>query len=647
MSGTVQLSKHVRNSLLSTFRKESPKVKMNSAVKEPNNVDDLPMTTDDEDQPSSSEEAIVDSSDDDEPSENIQRTIFKRKTDPNLPIAASNAKGRLSIAKEKGSAGLAGIASTRRSIRRTEGKKRSKDDVEDDNEGGDDLFTSKKVKIDSESLAGEVGAHMSSESLIFGKLRAQRGYGKKSQTSTPHAKLKLKRYTSDSMSPERRPELKNRYSALDSSPVADLKLSLPSKTEEGDFSQRSDGPSSEDKSDPPRALGGSDKEQKSIRRPDKKGKKKTIEMAPDPVSQRPQFKMPDAYSNYSPSAELVDLDVRIDDESMVDKRQLGPGMALCPLCAEQVDEKLLQQFSNGERMKLVRQVRFCRMHNKVSAQKIWDERGYPAVDWASLQARIDGHHDFLKSIIMGTRSHFGDLLQENIRTGQARTLLTTKDYLTPGYYGLRGMSVMTETVTDVFSNLLRKRAPVDPRISGRGYTGFVQAVLVPELAVKLIQEDLGLGEDQAREVMTESRAVGEILNDEKRHIHSRASIQMPGEIQEDEDDNVKDENSDDSASVRLEIQETADGVSDVSSPPSYSQRPMSAKAPELDESDSDDSLGSLSGKNTKKHQTSVKKQNTTTVSSRAAPSSKDIEDPTPGKTDEVEDSDDSSSLASF
>lgn len=43
----------------------------------------------------------------------------------------------------------------------------------------------------------------------------------------------------------------------------------------------------------------------------------------------------------------------------------------------------------------------------------------------------------------------------------------------------------------------------------------LQFVLVPELGVRLIKEDMGIADDnEAREVMRESCAVGVILNEE-------------------------------------------------------------------------------------------------------------------------------------
>lgn len=655
MSRHVQLPKKGVPPLLKTINKNNPQFDMKKSVKEPENIDDPPIedTASEDEHQHSPLHQFVDSSDDDVSFGNIQRTTFKPKTVSNATIATGN--GRQSAAKKQGSAVMAGKISERRSARQIGAKKRTKDDVDDDDDDADghDLFGSKRTKINSAELASKVGDHMSSERMSSSKRPAiQRGYGRKSQTSDPQAKFRIKRHISDSTSPEKKPKFKSRnFSPVNSSPVSNLKLSQPFNAEDGESSPLSEAPSSEERSDPPRALDNRNKKQKPTRRPKRKDKNKVKEFSPDPVSHKPQFKMPDSYNDYAPSAKLVNLDATMDDSPAEKPRQLDPGMALCPMCDDQVDEELLKEFSNGERMRLSRQAKFCRMHKQVSAKKTWEEKGYPMVDWANLEARIEGHHDLLESLIMGSGSHFGDLLKENIRTGQARTLLTTDEYLTPGYYGLRGMSVMTEAVVAMFSNLLRKRAPVDMRVSGRGYTGFVQSVLVPELAVKLIQEDLHLGEDQAREVMEESRAVGEILNDEKRQSQSQAHLQMHDESQDKGDEDAEERNtysSDDDAPVELKIEQAADSVSDLSSPSSYSQRSASVKAQsqEAHDSDSDESLKSLGGRMTKRDQASVEKQDVTILPSRSSPRSRNLQDVAP-VTLEVDDSDDASSLVSF
>lgn len=235
------------------------------------------------------------------------------------------------------------------------------------------------------------------------------------------------------------------------------------------------------------------------------------------VPSMPTLKIPDGFENdyisHAPISKSIDTDMLIHKTPA--ERQIDPGMASCPICEEQVDKEWLKDFSKNQYMTIRRQMAFCHMHKMKTARSTWEAKGYPSIVWGSLEQRIQQQHNYLESLIRGEPSNYGGLLWEKIMKGESKTLLTVKDYPTPGYYGLRGMSLMTETITGMFSTLLRERAPQDKLISARGYMIFVQLVLVPELAVRLIQEDMSLDQVGARKVMEESRAVGEILNDEE------------------------------------------------------------------------------------------------------------------------------------
>ncbi|OCL10668.1 hypothetical protein AOQ84DRAFT_275659, partial [Glonium stellatum] len=80
---------------------------------------------------------------------------------------------------------------------------------------------------------------------------------------------------------------------------------------------------------------------------------------------------------------------------------------------------------------------------------------------------------------------------------------------TTGYYGARGARVLMERVTARFAAELRRRAPADRLIAAGGVGQFVQEVLVPELVTLLIMEDMEVGEEQAREILRESGAIGD------------------------------------------------------------------------------------------------------------------------------------------
>ncbi|KAI5279028.1 hypothetical protein KEM52_004552 [Ascosphaera acerosa] len=66
-----------------------------------------------------------------------------------------------------------------------------------------------------------------------------------------------------------------------------------------------------------------------------------------------------------------------------------------------------------------------------------------------------------------------------------------------------------------FARKMRQLAPADELIKNASVAGFVQAVLVPELALLFVKEDMRVeGDEEARRIIEESRTIGELLNDQ-------------------------------------------------------------------------------------------------------------------------------------
>lgn len=255
-----------------------------------------------------------------------------------------------------------------------------------------------------------------------------------------------------------------------------------------------------------------------------KSRAKKQKESPEPVSeeasQKPAFKL----------ATLDDLDfsdggnndfaasfesVISDDEASDISLESSAVTAKCPMCHEVVDAQLLAKHSDHGRMNIKKQAAFCRLHKRQTALSSRSQNGYPKIDWGTIGRRFDKHQNFLREILEGTRqSHYTNSLKENIESGKNRTVLKTDDSLTPGYYGPRGLRAMTEYILRTLSPVIRKRAIEDRLVSARGYTGYVQAVLVPELTVRLIMEDMDVDKDDAREIMQDSIEVGELLHED-------------------------------------------------------------------------------------------------------------------------------------
>ncbi|KAI1333239.1 hypothetical protein F5Y16DRAFT_355208 [Xylariaceae sp. FL0255] len=192
---------------------------------------------------------------------------------------------------------------------------------------------------------------------------------------------------------------------------------------------------------------------------------------------------------------------------------------ICPMCNEEVDRELLDKHQKRGKMNIREQTAFCRLHKRLTASKSETEKGYPRIDWKALEGRCLSHKEFLGDILNDNRpSHYREIFKKKVDSGKNRTLLTSQDNLTPGYYGPRGLRVMTEFIMRVLSSTIRMRAVEDRLISARSYTGYVQSVLVPELTVRLIMEDMSIAEEKARQVLQESVEIGELLYEETRDV---------------------------------------------------------------------------------------------------------------------------------
>lgn len=204
--------------------------------------------------------------------------------------------------------------------------------------------------------------------------------------------------------------------------------------------------------------------------------------------------------------------------------------ARCPMCNALVDPAEIRAYGN---MNIRMQEKFCRAHRKKTAEKDWEEKGYPAINWEKLDSRISKHHALIKKLINGEDSYYRELMEDKVNAGKDRSLMKMTSNLTPGYYGTRGLRAISENIMHKFTPLLKKRIVEDKLMSARGFTPYVQSVLVPEVASRLIMEDLSVTLEKARDVLTESVEVGELLNDEIRDVVKR---RIEDSEDEDEDD---------------------------------------------------------------------------------------------------------------
>jgi hypothetical protein len=252
-----------------------------------------------------------------------------------------------------------------------------------------------------------------------------------------------------------------------------------------------------------------------------------------PATQRPGFKAPilnfndddlvgtarsvlNAESSQKPSASAPAPLPADDDED--EAFQTMTQRAKCPMCGESVEPADLRAFGI---MNTRKQEKFCRSHRKTTALQTWDAEEYPTIDWEKLDSRITKHHLFIKKLINGADSHYRERLAETVNAGKNRSLLKSEYNPTPGYYGARGLRAISENTMRKFTPLLKQRMVVDRLMAARGFTPYVEYVVVPEVAVKLIMEDMNCGAERAREIMSESLGVGELLSEEIKDVVTR------------------------------------------------------------------------------------------------------------------------------
>ena len=203
----------------------------------------------------------------------------------------------------------------------------------------------------------------------------------------------------------------------------------------------------------------------------------------------------------------------------------SPSKARCPLCKGLVEKLFLEGIAGGKRMTVRQQAEFCKAHKIKSAHDEWRDRGFPTIDWSTFDRRLKTYHHRIEDLLRGDKASFyRNAFEDTVRSGKNRTLRQvmmqgeTMEGLSPGYYGSRGAKMMVDNIISRFSSKLRRLGGSDKLISASGVSGYVQAVLAPELAVMLVMDDMKTDQDSAREILRDSIDIGNLLNEEEDEV---------------------------------------------------------------------------------------------------------------------------------
>lgn len=75
-----------------------------------------------------------------------------------------------------------------------------------------------------------------------------------------------------------------------------------------------------------------------------------------------------------------------------------------------------------------------------------------------------------------------------------------------------------DAIINHFAGKFKHLAPTDGLIKAAGVSGFVQSVMVPELAVMLVKEDMNIEDADARQIMRDSMEIGNLINEQPDDI---------------------------------------------------------------------------------------------------------------------------------
>jgi len=192
----------------------------------------------------------------------------------------------------------------------------------------------------------------------------------------------------------------------------------------------------------------------------------------------------------------------------------------CPLCEEPVEKSHYFDFWIGKKKTVSYQTKFCKEHKRRKANKEYQEKGYPEIDWDEFPSKIRDYHPQLKAVLRNEKpSEYRDKHAQRLADKDARAvrkqLNSDAAYeSTTGYFGSRGKRAMMEGIASQLGLVIAECVERDPVVAFNGFATFIQSVLVPELTVWMVMDDKGVSEKKAKEVVRESGALGEVVNEE-------------------------------------------------------------------------------------------------------------------------------------
>ncbi|KAK6349950.1 hypothetical protein TWF696_006206 [Orbilia brochopaga] len=225
----------------------------------------------------------------------------------------------------------------------------------------------------------------------------------------------------------------------------------------------------------------------------------------------------------------ISLDEDAPTKPKKSKKARRKGEYLCPMCDEEVSKALYESYMPDLPNKLVLKRKLHQSHKLERAHAKKKELGVPDIDWDELEERCAKYMPYLEDIVdKKTSSHYRDVSEKFFKkkrtNGKSKTEMMfdsgnwEKEY--PGYYGARGRDIMADVISNsrtLRAALKRLKLSRDITVTSCGEGGYIQSILIPELATRLVMEDFKMADDkieEGRKMMVNTVDIGMSLNDD-------------------------------------------------------------------------------------------------------------------------------------
>ncbi|KAK6544200.1 hypothetical protein TWF694_000903 [Orbilia ellipsospora] len=201
----------------------------------------------------------------------------------------------------------------------------------------------------------------------------------------------------------------------------------------------------------------------------------------------------------------------------------------CFMCNEEVSKELYESYMPDLLKTMSVKRKLHKSHKQAAAHAKKKRLGIPDIDWDILEDRCKEYFSYLGDIMAGkAKSHYRNVSEQFFKAkhqnGQSRTEAVfqkgnwEKEY--PGYYGPRGRDIIADAISGsklIMAALKKLKQAKDVTLVNSGEGVYIQSILIPELAIRLIMDDFKMGEDdieKGRKLMLDTIDVGLALNDD-------------------------------------------------------------------------------------------------------------------------------------